>query len=79
MNLKAFRYWTWVTLGLGIAVMFAAYAEAAVVGVWFDEHGLPDDMSPLPELILGALGLLIAAGSCSVGIMGRRAVGKQKR
>lgn len=56
------RIWSWITVLLGIAVITITYIEAMVVGVWFDDHGLPDDVTSTPEILLGIVGLILIAG-----------------
>ncbi|MFZ6992749.1 hypothetical protein ACO0E1_12745 [Curtobacterium sp. RRHDQ66] len=56
------RIWSWITVLLGVAVLIITYVEGAVVGVWFDDHGLPDDVTSTPEILLGIVGLILIVG-----------------
>lgn len=56
------RIWSWITVLLGVAVLIITYVEGAVVGVWFDDHGLPDDVTSTPEILLGVVGLILIVG-----------------
>lgn len=56
------RIWSWITVLLGVAVLIITYVEGAVVGVWFDNHGLPDDVTSTPEILLGIVGLILIVG-----------------
>jgi hypothetical protein len=56
------RIWSWITVLLGVAVLIITYVQGAVVGVWFDDHGLPDDVTSTPEILLGVVGLILIVG-----------------
>lgn len=75
MQKLALYWWPWITLVLGLAVVVCAYVDAAITGVWFDDHGLPDDINAVPQVILGALGfvLVVGGGVCGVIARGSRA------
>jgi hypothetical protein len=56
------RIWSWITVALGAAVIVLTYIQAALEGVWFDDHGVPDDINSFPEFALGLIGLLLIVG-----------------
>ena len=56
------RIWGWTTVILGAAVIVLTYVQAALEGVWFDDHGLPNDISTIPEFALGLVGALLIVG-----------------
>lgn len=56
------RIWSWVTVGLGGVVLILTYIDAAIIGVWFDDHGLPDGVTTTPEILLGIVGIVLVVG-----------------
>jgi hypothetical protein len=63
MNTKLTRLWLMTTAILGVAIMVLTCIEGAMVGTWFDEHGLPNDLTSVPEMLLLLVGLVITFGS----------------
>jgi hypothetical protein len=66
------RIWPWSTVIAGVLIIALTYADAADVGIWFDDHGQPDNISAVPEIGLGIVGLLLIGGGILAGLRGRR-------
>lgn len=63
--------WSWATVVLGVLVLVLTYVDAANIGVWFDDHGQPDNISSAPQIALGLLGLVLIAGGLLTAWRGR--------
>lgn len=55
--------WALCAAALGVAIIVLTYIEAAIQGVWFDNHGLADSLSAAPEIALGVIGAVLIIGS----------------
>lgn len=65
------KYWSLISAALGLAVIVAAVADAIVIANWFDGHAIPEGPSPVPELVIAFLGLVLLVGGLASAIRGQ--------
>ena len=70
------KFGAWAVAAAGAAIILLTYIQNAIIGVYFDDRALPDNISSLPSLGLGLVGLLLILGGFRAAI--RSSSGRQR-